>query len=136
MPINSVQRTFFASDLTAFQKPNPDAMNDTDPKPDPPADYTPPKFHWDWWEEDAIARGLDRDLATLGRAVIRETDQHRWSVVAARLADEGIVEELLTRSPELAKRLYEVLLETDGLRYAWVEESKSSELIELPGCYL
>lgn len=111
-------------------------MSDTDPKTDPLENYTPPKFHWDWWEEDALERGLDPDLATLGRAIIRETDQHRWHGVAAALAQEHIVEDLLTRSPELAKRLYEVMLETDGFRIAWVEDSKSSEVIELPGLYM
>lgn len=121
--------------LTAFRHTSPQAMNDTDPDPIPP-DYTPPRYGWDYWEEDALARGLDPGLATLGRAVIRETDQHRWGGVAARLAEAGVVEELLARSPELARRLYEVLLETDGLRYAWAEESGSSDLIELPGLYL
>jgi len=119
-------------------------MNDTDPKTDtddhndepPPRVYPdPPTYHWDFWAEDMLERGLDRDLAILGRAVIRETDQHRWGGLAARLACGHVVEELMTRAPQLAARLYDVLLETDGLRYAWVEDEKSSEMVELPGLY-
>ena len=110
-------------------------MSQTDPKTDSLADYTPSTFRWDWWEEDMIERGLDRDLVALDRAVIRETHQHSWSGQAAALSREDVVETLLTRAPELAKQLYEVLLETDGLRGAWAEEKNSCELIELPGMY-
>jgi len=119
------------------------AMTESDPKPAEPTPNTPPLrvhpeppvYRWDFWAQDALARGLAPELASLGRAVIRETDQHGWHGLADRLADEWLVEELMTRSPDLARRLYEVLLETDGLQYAWVEDSKSSELIELPGLY-
>ena len=110
-------------------------MSQTDPKTDSLTDYTPSTFQWDWWQEDAVERGLDPDLASLGRAVIRETHQHSWSGQAAALCRDDVVERLLTGAPDLAKRLYEVLLETDGLRGAWVEEENSCELIELPGLY-
>lgn len=117
------------------------AMAEPDPKPASPATEPaplrvhpePPVYPWDFWARDALARGLAPELAILGRAVIRETDQHAWSGVAERFAYEHVVGELMTRSPDLAKRLYEVILETDGLRYAWVEDAKSSEVIELPG---
>lgn len=136
-----------SSDLTAFWKSNPNrqmnTMSESDPKPvdaKPPTEELrvypePPTYHWDFWAKDALEDGLDRDLVILGRAVIRETDQHAWHGLAARLAEEHVVEELMTRSPDLAKRLYEVLLETDGLRFAWVEDEKSSEMVELPGLY-
>ena len=35
-------------------------------------------YPWDGWERWAIARGLEADLAGLGRAVIREASQHCW----------------------------------------------------------
>ena len=141
-----------SSDLTAFWKPNRQmkTMSEPDPKPadleqtKPPTEPAheprvypePPTYHWDFWAKDALERGLDRELVILGRAVIRETDQHAWHGLAARLAEEHVVERLMTRSPKLAERLYEVLLETDGLQYAWVEDEKnSSDMIELPGLY-
>ena len=38
-----------------------------------------PPFEWDDWEQAALKRGLDKDLATLGRAVMREAIGHAWS---------------------------------------------------------
>ena len=35
-------------------------------------------YPWDFWEQRALARGVPRDLAGLGRAVMREADQHGW----------------------------------------------------------
>lgn len=35
-------------------------------------------YPWDDWEKDALAAGVSRDLAGLGRAVIREAFQHGW----------------------------------------------------------
>jgi len=118
-------------------------MSESDPKPAAPKQPTetlrvhpdPPVYHWDFWAQEMLEEGLDRDLVILGRAVIRETDQHAWHGLAARLAEEHVVENLMTRSPELAKRLYDVLLETDGLQYAWVEDENSSDMVELPGLY-
>lgn len=103
-------------------------MNDTDPKPD----YTPPRFEWDYWEEDALARGLDPELATLGRAVLREAINHNWSPMLREVCSDVTLDEVLFKAPELARRLYEVLLETDGLRVAFAEgDPGSSDMIEL-----
>ena len=125
------------SDPTTGQQPaNEPAPIPTPTQPQPPRVYPdPPTYHWDFWAKDALERGLDRDLVILGRAVIRETDQHAWSGLAARFAEEHVVERLLRRAPEQAKRLYELLLDTDGLRIAWVEEENSCDIIELPGFY-
>jgi len=98
-------------------------------------DYTPPTFEWDWWQEEALERGLDKDLATLGRAVLREAIQHNWSPQLRVLCCAEVLDDLLFQAPRQARRLYEVLLETDGLRVAWVEdgEQTTSEIIELGG---
>ncbi len=42
-----------------------------------------PKFGdypWDHWKKWAIEDGVDEDLAQLGRLLIREADQHGWSL--------------------------------------------------------
>jgi hypothetical protein len=38
----------------------------------------PGSYPWDHWERAALAGGLGRELATLGRAVMREASQHGW----------------------------------------------------------
>ncbi len=35
-------------------------------------------YPWDQWERAALAGGLGRELATLGRAIMREASQHCW----------------------------------------------------------
>ena len=97
-------------------------------------EYQAPCFdEWDDWEQAALERGLDKNLATLGRAVMREAVGHAWSPQVARLCGEETLDCLLAQAPTLAKRLYELLLETDGLRVAFVEDGEhtTSEIIEL-----
>lgn len=94
----------------------------------------PGPFPWDEWEEAAKARGIERTLAELGRSVIREAENHAWSRSLQELCDEETLLDLLTRAPFLGRRLCELLLETDGLRVAFSEESKSrGDIIQLPG---
>ena len=38
----------------------------------------PGSFPWDDWARDAAAAGVDPDLASHGRAVMREAYQHDW----------------------------------------------------------
>lgn len=94
------------------------------PPPDPEA---PPvrrvagSYPWDHWQRFALERGLAADLATLGRAVMREADQHGW---CERLRaecgwnDEGrtMLARLLAHPRRTSARL-EWLLVTDGLRF-------------------
>ena len=63
--------------------------------------------------------------------------QHRWSHRVAELCCDEVIDRLLVEAPQLATRLYDLLLETDGLRVAWVEKSDrtTSEMIELDGSY-
>ncbi len=108
-----------------------DRTDHAEPRPDSP----PPRFEWDWWHGDALERGLDEDLADLGRAVLREAVQHGWNPRLRALCLGDVLGEVLLRAPGLARRLCELLLETDGLRVARAEDGDktASEMIELGG---
>ena len=89
------------------------------------------QYPWDYWEKRALARGVPRDLAGLGRAVMREADQHGWSARLQSLCgwrDEGRrMIALALRAPETARLRWEWLMEMDGLRldpqtFAWIGE--------------
>ena len=79
-----------------------------------------PHFPWNNWERWVVASGSAPDLAGLGGLVVREAYNHGWPEHLCRLAgwhDDG--RELLAfglRSPEVARRHWEILLRTDGLR--------------------
>ncbi|MCF6313126.1 MAG: hypothetical protein L3J39_11800 [Verrucomicrobiales bacterium] len=102
-------------------------MNPTNPNPD----HQPLRFEWDDWQEDALARGLDPDLTTLGRAVFREAIQHNWPRSLRAVCCEPTLNEMLLRAPETAKQFYEMMLATDGFRFAFVESETCSDMIEL-----
>jgi hypothetical protein len=77
-------------------------------------------YPWDDWERWAIAQGLDRDLAGSGRLLIREAYQHGWDdylKVHCGWRDDGqaLLAQAL-RSPKTARRQWDVLMRTDGLR--------------------
>ncbi len=95
----------------------------------------PPVYEWDFWEAEALERGLDKDLAALGRAVLREANQHDWSPQLRVVCCGEVLDDVLFRAPRQARKLYEVLLETDGLRVAFVEDGDhtTSEIVELDG---
>lgn len=88
-------------------------------------------YPWDFWEKRALARGVPRELADLGRAVMREADQHMWSERLQSLCgwrDGGRrMIALALRAPETARRRWEWLMDMDGLRldpqtYEWIGE--------------
>lgn len=143
-------------DLTAFlptnRKPENKAMNETAPDPQPadtkPEAETsstppqrvypePPTYEWDFWAQDALECGIAPELVSLGRAVKREVVQHNWSRRVAELCCDEVMEQMLVKAPRMATRLYDLLLETDGLRCAWEEEDghMTGEIIELDGSY-
>ena len=84
-------------------------------------------YPWDDWERWALAQGLDRDLAGLARLTIREAYQHQWSDRLKSLCGwrdgGGRMLRLALRSPEKAKRRWNRLLETDGLRGEYDEKT-------------
>ena len=77
-------------------------------------------YPWDDWEQWAIAQGLDRELAAFGRLTVREAYQHQWDDRLKSLcgwSDDG--QALLAhalRFPQAARRRWDILLRTDGLR--------------------
>jgi hypothetical protein len=93
----------------------------------------PGAYPWDRWEATAKERGMERTLAELGREVIRDADQHAWATPLRDLCDGENLLELLTRAPYLGRRLCEILIETDGLRVAWPEESGENDVLRLAG---
>lgn len=90
------------------------------------ADLRPLRFcapgcwSWDDWQRHALESGLAADFATLGRAVMREADQHGWCErlkAECGLCDEGraMLARVLKHPARTAAR-WQWLLVTDGLR--------------------
>ena len=76
----------------------------------------PQKYHWDIWEEEALAKGVTRDLAALGRAVMREHYQHDWNDFGSEVgskAGHSMIELALSHSDKAEQR-WGHLLDTDG----------------------
>lgn len=77
-------------------------------------------YPWDDWERFALSRGLDAELAGLGRLLVREAFNHGWEPwLQARCGwgDDG--QALLAfalRAPRQARRQWDILMRTDGLR--------------------
>jgi hypothetical protein len=77
-------------------------------------------YPWDDWERAALAAGVPKDLAGLGRLTMREAYQHQWSDRLKSLCgwrDEGRrMIRLALRSPKTAGKRWQRLLDTDGGR--------------------
>jgi hypothetical protein len=77
-------------------------------------------YPWDDWERWAVAQGLDRELAAWGRLTIREAYQHQWDDrLKSRCGWNDDGQALLAhalRFPKAARRQWDILLRTDGLR--------------------
>jgi hypothetical protein len=77
-------------------------------------------YPWDDWEKAALAAGVDKDLAGLGRLVMREAFQHGWEAWLQTVCgwrDQGReMIKLALRAPRKMQRQWDVLLRTDGLR--------------------
>ena len=103
----------------------------------------PGEYPWDDWQRDALAAGLDPELATLGRAVMREADQHGWCdslKYECGIHDDpamfaGMIQSA-KEQPEWQKARWTWLLETDGLRFdPWEREEYSPYSEEWNGLY-
>jgi hypothetical protein len=77
-------------------------------------------YPWDHWHRWAIAEGLDSDPAGAGRLLIRKAYQHGWDPWLQSLCgwgDDGqALLALALRSPRTARRRWDILMRTDGLR--------------------
>jgi hypothetical protein len=78
-------------------------------------------YPWDGWQHWAFAHGVSMELATLGRAVIREAWQRGWDEklrAECGWRDDGRAMLALALSdPALAAITWTKLLDTDGGRY-------------------
>lgn len=78
------------------------------------------QYPWDDWERAAQARGVEKELANRGRAVMREAYQHDWperlqSLCGWRDGGRRMIA-LALRAPETARQRWKWLLQTDGER--------------------
>lgn len=77
-------------------------------------------YPWDDWHRHALARGLDAELAGLGRLLVREAFNHGWeSWLQSHCgwSDDGqVLLAFALRAPKAARRQWEILMRTDGLR--------------------
>jgi hypothetical protein len=102
----------------------------------PPAETSPPPnlnpaldavcacsfggYPWDDWERFALSRGLDAELAGLGRLLVREAFNHGWEPWLQSVcgwSDDGrALLDFALRAPRQAQRQWDILMRTDGLR--------------------
>jgi hypothetical protein len=86
-------------------------------------------YPWDGWERRALATGVTKELAQLGRAVMREAYNHGWDERLKTFCgwnDDGaqMLADAL-RAPASVLRQWEILLRTDGLRGDYPARSTS-----------
>ena len=85
------------------------------------------QYPWDDWERDALAAGVPKDLAGLGRLTVREAYQHGWDDRLKSLCgwyDRGRrMIRLALRSPKTAGKRWQRLLDTDGGRGEYDEKT-------------
>ncbi len=85
------------------------------------------QYPWDDWEKDALAAGVPKALAGLGRLTMREAYQHDWTARLKSLCgwrDDGRrMMKLALRSPGTAEKRWQRLLDTDGLRGEYDEKT-------------
>jgi hypothetical protein len=84
-------------------------------------------YPWDDWERDALAAGVSKELAGLGRLTVREAYQHDWSDRLKSLCgwydQGGRMIRLALRSPGTAEKRWQRLLDTDGCRGEYDEQT-------------
>ncbi len=77
-------------------------------------------YPWDDWERAALAAGVPKALAGLGRLTMREAYNHDWTVRLKSLCgwrDDGQrMIKLALGSPQTAEKRWQRLLATDGYR--------------------
>lgn len=89
------------------------------------------EYPWDDWEQRALEGGVSKELASLGRAVMREAYQHQWEPKLQALCgweDEGeTMIRLALEMPAQARYIWQKLLDTDGCRGSY--DPKSGEWV-------
>jgi hypothetical protein len=89
-------------------------------------------YPWDDWERAALAVGVPKALAGLGRLTMREAYNHGWTEKLKSLCgwcDDGRrMIQLALRSPQTAEKRWQRLLDTDGQRGEWKNNQWHSRL--------
>ena len=92
------------------------------------------QYPWDDWQRRALERGVSQELATLGRAVMREAYQHQWEPLLQQHCgweDDGeTMIELAKKEPVQASFAWQKLLDTDGCRGSY--DPQTGELVGYP----
>lgn len=105
-----------SSDLTPAVKASPSPRLDLNAV----LDCTFGHYPWDDWERHALAGGLNPKLAGQGRLLIREAFNHGWEAWLQNRCGWGDDGQALLafarRAPAAARRQWDVLMRTDGLR--------------------
>lgn len=77
-------------------------------------------YEWDRWEKNAREHGVPEELASLGRSLFREAQQHAWDAdlftECGWLDGGAAMIELALANPNAARRRWLYLMETDGER--------------------
>jgi len=71
-------------------------------------------FEWDHWKLEAIKKGMNPDLAQLGRDVMREAHNHHWRAYLQIECRWDAMLEFGLDDPAIAQKRWEHLLQTDG----------------------
>lgn len=106
---------------------NPPPLPTFAPVASRPPFCAPGDWPWDHWQRFALESGLAVELATLGRAVMREARQHAWCERLKKecgWGDDGraMLARVLKHPARTAAR-WHWLLQTDGLRFdPWQHE--------------
>jgi hypothetical protein len=86
-------------------------------------------YPWDEWERRALAAGVAKELAQLGRAVMREAYNHGWTENLKTLCgwndDGALMLAGALRAPARISRQWKILMRTDGLRGDYPARSTS-----------
>ena len=74
---------------------------------------------WNLWRASVLKEGVDADLARLGRAAMRGAYLSYWPQETRYLTNFNLMTRMALEAPEMARRLWQLLLETEGL--AWTD---------------
>ena len=72
---------------------------------------------WNIWYRNALEEGLNPELAGIGREAMRGACLKSWLPDIRYLTNFNLMTRLGREAPDLARRLWELLLETEGLTW-------------------
>ncbi len=87
-------------------------------------DYLP----WNLWHRSVLADGADPELARLGRAVLRGSYLSHWPRENRYLSCCNLMTRLVHEAPDTARRLWQLMLETEGLAWTAAETDEQEPI--------